>query len=148
MLSRTSNAFTNCRASTSAGDLSIRSPPYEGGSRISSQRRVSVKINWRDRGWRITLYPSKGYRIRRTPMSRGISKEQLRQALSGDFERLLDEVVEAVNKAKPGHIIDDSEEPVRDAAGEFRRVLFERALELRSQREAFSPCGGPQQPGR
>lgn len=79
-------------------------------------------------------------------MSSGISKEQLKQALSGDFERLLDEVVEAVNKAKPGHIIDDSEEPVRDAAGEFRRVLFERALELRSGREAFSPCGRPGRP--
>lgn len=76
-------------------------------------------------------------------MSHGISKEQLKQALSGDFERLLEEVVEAVNQAKPGHIIDDSEEPVRDAAGEFRRRLFEKALELRSQREAFSPEGRP-----
>jgi hypothetical protein len=74
-------------------------------------------------------------------MSGGITKEQLKQALSGDFDRLLDEVVEAVNQAKPGHIIDDSEEPVRDAAGEFRRMLFEKALELRSQREAFPPCG-------
>lgn len=79
-------------------------------------------------------------------MSDGISKEQLKQALSGDFERLLDEVVAAVNQAKPGHIIDDSEEPVRDAAGEFRRRLFEKALELRSQREAFSPGRRPQRP--
>ncbi len=70
-----------------------------------------------------------------------ISKEQLREALSGDFERLLDEVVEVVNRAQPGHIIDDSEEPVRDAAGQFRRKLFEKALELRGQREAFSPSG-------
>jgi len=75
-----------------------------------------------------------------------ITREQLRQALSGDFERLLDEVVKAVNDAKPGHIIDDSEEPVRDAAGQFRRMLFERALELRSQGEAFSPGGRPQRP--
>jgi len=79
-------------------------------------------------------------------MSSGISKEQLKQALSGDFERLLDEVVEAVNRAKAGHIIDDSEEPVRDAAGEFRRRLFEKALELRSQGEAFSPGGQPGRP--
>ena len=68
-----------------------------------------------------------------------ISKEQLREALSGDFERLLDEVVDVVNRAQPGHILDDSEEPVRDAAGQFRRKLFEKALELRGQREAFSP---------
>ncbi len=79
-------------------------------------------------------------------MSQEISKEQLRQVLSGDFERLLDEVVEAVNKANPGHIIDDSEEPVRDAAGQFRRMLFEKALELRSQSEAFSPCGRRKRP--
>lgn len=79
-------------------------------------------------------------------MSSEISREQLKQALSGDFERLLDEVVEAVNKAKPGHIIDESEEPVRDAAGQFRRMLFEKALELRSQREAFSPGGRSKRP--
>lgn len=74
-----------------------------------------------------------------------ISKKQLKQALSADIERLLDDVVEAVNTAKPGSIIDDSEEPVRDAAGQFRRMLFEKALELRSQSEAFSPSGQPSQ---
>jgi hypothetical protein len=79
-------------------------------------------------------------------VSNGISKEQLRQALSGDFERLLDQVVEAVNQAQPGHIIDQSEEPVRDAAGQFRQQLFAKALELRSQGEAFSPGGRPQRP--
>lgn len=104
---------------------------------------VSVKKDWRDHGMSVTLCPPRDYRIRRTLVSGGITKEQLKRALSGDFDRLLDEVVEAVNQAKPGHIIDDSEEPVRDAAGEFRRMLFEKALELRSQREAFSPCGRP-----
>jgi len=79
-------------------------------------------------------------------MSNEISKEQLKQALSGDFERLLDEVVKAMNKAQPGHIIDDSEEPVRDAAGQFRQMLFEKALKLRSQGEAFSPGGRPTRP--
>jgi len=74
-----------------------------------------------------------------------ITKKQLKQTLSADIERLLDDVVEAVNTAKPGSIIDDSEEPVRDAAGEFRRMLFEKALELRGQSEAFSPSGQPSQ---
>ncbi len=68
-----------------------------------------------------------------------ITKKQLKRTLSADIERLLDDVVEAVNTAKPGSIIDDSEEPVRDAAGQFRRMLFEKALELRGQSEAFSP---------
>ena len=78
-------------------------------------------------------------------MDSKITKKQLKQTLSVDIERLLDEVVEAMNTAKPGSIIDDSEEPVRDAAGQFRRMLFEKALELRGQSEAFSPSG---QPGR
>lgn len=72
-----------------------------------------------------------------------ITKEQLKQALSGDIDRLVDDVVEAINNAKPGSIIDDSEEPVRDAAGQFRRILFQKALELRGQSEAFSPSGQP-----
>jgi hypothetical protein len=74
-------------------------------------------------------------------MAGPISKEQLKQALAGEIERLLEAAVQAVNQAQPGHIIDDSEEPVRDAAGVFRQALFEKALELRSQSEAFSPSG-------
>ena len=78
-------------------------------------------------------------------MDSKITKKQLKQTLSVDIEKLLDEVVEAMNTAKPGSIIDDSEEPVRDAAGQFRRMLFEKALELRGQSEAFSPSGQPGQ---
>lgn len=72
-----------------------------------------------------------------------ITSEQLKQALSVDIDKLVDDVVEAVNSAKPGSIIDDSEEPVRDAAGQFRRMLFQKALELRGQSEAFSPSARP-----
>ena len=70
-----------------------------------------------------------------------ISKQQLKALLSEDMDRMLEEVVAAMNQARPGHIIDDSEELVRVAAGELRRRLFEKALELRSQGEAFSPSG-------
>ncbi len=79
-------------------------------------------------------------------MSSGISKEQLRQVVAGDIEQLLENVVKAINEAQPGHIIDQSEEPVRDAAGQFRQKLFTKALELRSQGEAFSPGRGSQRP--
>lgn len=68
-----------------------------------------------------------------------ITKEQLKDLLAEDMETVLEEVVAAMNRARPGSIIDDSEELVREAAGEFRRRLFEKALELRSQSEAFSP---------
>lgn len=72
-----------------------------------------------------------------------ITKEQLRAVLNEDMDKMLEDVVGAMNRARPGSIIDDSEERVRQAAGEFRRRLFEKALELRSQREAFSPSGEP-----
>lgn len=68
-----------------------------------------------------------------------ISKKQLKALLSEDVETVLEEVVAAMNQARPGHIIDDSEELVRVAAGEFRRRLFEKALKLRGSSEAFSP---------
>lgn len=74
-------------------------------------------------------------------MSSRITKKQLKALLAEDMETVLEEVTEAMNQARPGRIIDDSEELVRKAAGEFRRRLFEKALELRSQSEAFSPSG-------
>jgi hypothetical protein len=74
-------------------------------------------------------------------MEGGITKEQLKELLAEDMETVLEEVVTAMNQARPGSIIDDSEELVREAAGEFRRRLFQKALELRSQSEAFSPSG-------
>jgi hypothetical protein len=78
-------------------------------------------------------------------LSSKITKKQLKEALAIDIDNLLDDVVEAMNNAQPGSIIDDSEEPVRDAAGQFRRMLFEKALELRSQSEAFSPSAEQEQ---
>jgi hypothetical protein len=72
-------------------------------------------------------------------MNDPISKEQLKASLREDTEAMLEEVANAMNQARPGHIIDDSEELVRTAVGEFRRRLFEKALKLRSDREAFSP---------
>jgi len=72
-----------------------------------------------------------------------ITPGQLRAVLDKDMDKMLEEVVEAMNRARPGSIIGDSEERVREAAGEFRCRLFEKALELRSQREAFSPSGEP-----
>ena len=77
-------------------------------------------------------------------MNGQISKKQLKESLRADMEAMLEEVVEAMNQARPGHIIDDSEELVRMAAGEFRRRLFEKALKLRGDREAFSPSAGGQ----
>lgn len=74
-------------------------------------------------------------------MQKKITPEQLKAALAGDFDKLIDEVVQAVNKAQPGRIIADSEEPVRDASAEFRERLYQKAIEIRQQLSEpdFSP---------
>jgi len=49
-------------------------------------------------------------------------------------------VAEAVNAARDGRIIADSEEPVRDANAVFRQRVYEKALRLlQAKQEAFSP---------
>ena len=69
-----------------------------------------------------------------------VSAEELKQAWKADFDRLAEEVAEAMNAAKAGSIIADSEEPVRDASAEFRERLYQRALGLlQDKQEAFSP---------
>jgi hypothetical protein len=71
-----------------------------------------------------------------------ITVQELKSALKSDIEKLLEEVAEAINKARPGRIINDSEEPVRDASGEFRRQLYQKALDLlqnKQLQEDFSP---------
>ena len=78
-----------------------------------------------------------------------ITLEELKSALVSDIDRLCREVVDTVNKARPGQIITDSEEPVRDAHAEFRRQVYQKALELRQRHSepAFSPWGHSAQTG-
>jgi hypothetical protein len=74
-------------------------------------------------------------------MNDQISVDELKSVLAVDIEKLCREVVEAVNEARPGQIIADSEEPVRNASAEFRECLYQKALELRQRRiePSFSP---------
>ena len=73
----------------------------------------------------------------------GIEAKELRQLLNKDFEDCITEVVEAIDPAKPGSIIDDSEEPVRIATGKLRQKIFEKALQMKvdAAQAAFSPSG-------
>ena len=69
-----------------------------------------------------------------------ITVEQLKQVLAVDFECLVEQVAEAMNAAKEGHVIADTEELVRDAHGVFREQMYARAIRLlQSKQEAFSP---------
>jgi len=64
-------------------------------------------------------------------------------AMQGEFEKTMRSVAEAVNGAAEGHVIDGSEERVRDVLGEFRARAFERALQMRvdAAEAAFFPGG-------
>lgn len=69
-----------------------------------------------------------------------ITVKELQLAVEQEFAGMVQEVVEAMNNAKPGSIIADSEEPVRDANAKFKQQIFQKALSLlQKKQEAFSP---------
>ena len=72
-----------------------------------------------------------------------INDRKLKELLKKDFEDCIAEVVEAIDSAKAGSIIDDSEEPVRIATGRLRQKIFEKALQMKldAAAAAFSPSG-------
>jgi hypothetical protein len=69
-----------------------------------------------------------------------VTAEQIKQALSDDIDKLAQELADAMNAARAGRIIADTEEPVRDAHAEFRQRAYQKALSLlQDKQEAFSP---------
>jgi len=69
-----------------------------------------------------------------------VSVEELKCAMAADFERLAEQVAAAMNGAKDGSIIADTEELVREANGVFREQMYEKAIRLlQNKQEAFSP---------
>lgn len=71
-----------------------------------------------------------------------VSAEDVKRALAADFDQLAGEIAEAMNAARAGRIIADTEEPVRDAHAKFREQAYEKAISLlQEKQEAFSPSG-------
>ncbi|MCP4305062.1 MAG: hypothetical protein GY788_09350 [bacterium] len=69
-----------------------------------------------------------------------VTAEEIKAMLSADLDVLAAEMAAAMNGAKAGRIIADSEEPVRDAHGKFRQQAFEKVIGLlQVKQEAFSP---------
>ena len=69
-----------------------------------------------------------------------VSAEELKRVMAEDFDRLAEEIAKAMNVARDGRIIADTEELVREANAEFRQRMYEKALSLLQQKqEAFSP---------
>jgi hypothetical protein len=66
------------------------------------------------------------------------------EAMRPQTEEMLRQVMAAVNAAPDGAWINGSEMPVRDLLGEYRRTVFEKALQMKTNAAegAFSP-GGP-----
>jgi len=70
-----------------------------------------------------------------------ITTEQLTKAMDAEYQKLVQQVKDAVNQAPDGAVISGSEELVRDAMARFRQKVYEKAVQLRTQaaQAAFSP---------
>lgn len=74
-----------------------------------------------------------------------ITPQELKAVLAKDFDLLAEKVADAINNATPGNIINESEEPVRDANAEFRQRLYQAGMDLlqnKQLQEDFSPSQG------
>jgi hypothetical protein len=76
-----------------------------------------------------------------------IDRDELVRRMRDDFERTMRQVADAVNDAPDGHLIDGSEEQVRDLLGEFRRRSFEAAAQMRVEATEASPDFSPGEGG-
>lgn len=66
---------------------------------------------------------------------------QFAESMQQEAEQFLQDVMEAVNQAPDGEWISGSEEQVRDRFGEFRKRVYEAALQARidAAEAAFPP---------
>jgi hypothetical protein len=77
-----------------------------------------------------------------------VSADALLDRLRGRFEELCRGIADAVNQAPTGHVINASEEQVRDLFADLRRDAYQTALQLKidAAEAAFSPSQGPRRP--
>ncbi len=70
-----------------------------------------------------------------------VDREQLASQLRQEMEQTLARVMDAVNAAPDGRLIEASEGPVYDLMKDLERRVFEKALQMRvdSTESAFSP---------
>jgi hypothetical protein len=70
-----------------------------------------------------------------------LDRQAYQDQMRKEFERVLQEVADAVDKAPQGRVIRDSEEKARDALDRFRRVAYEKAIQMKvnAAEAAFPP---------
>jgi hypothetical protein len=72
-----------------------------------------------------------------------VSPQAFVSAMRQHTEQMLQQVMAAVNDAPDGAWINASEMQVRDLLGEYRRCVYEKALQMKADAAegAFSPSG-------
>lgn len=80
---------------------------------------------------------------------RRVTADEIKAALAEDVDALAERIATAMNAARDGAIIPDSEMPVRDAHADFRQAAYAKAIGLvQEKHEAFSPSAdGAAEPG-
>lgn len=69
-----------------------------------------------------------------------ITAAEILVEIDTDVKEVAQKVADAINNAQAGSIINQSEEPVRDAHAVFRRTTYQKALSLlEKKQQAFSP---------
>lgn len=61
---------------------------------------------------------------------------ELKQAMAQEIEELVNETAEALNKARDGAIIADSEKIVHDAMARFRQKVYEKGVQMKAEKAA------------
>ncbi len=71
----------------------------------------------------------------------GLDRKAYEEQMRAEFERALREVADAVDGALQGRVIRDSEEKARDALDRFRKMAYEKAVQMKvnAAEAAFSP---------
>ena len=73
-----------------------------------------------------------------------ITAAEILAEIDTDVQQIAQKVADAINNAQAGCIINQSEEPVRDAHAVFRRTTYQKALSLlEKKQQAFSPSAQP-----
>lgn len=77
--------------------------------------------------------------------SEGVRFEAWAQAMQEEFDRFLRQTWQAMNAARRGRWIADTEEVMRQARDRLGRRAYQKLLQLRIEegQEAFSPSPGP-----
>ena len=69
-----------------------------------------------------------------------VTTDEILAEIGIDVEQMAQKVADAINNAQVGAIIDQSEEPVREALAELRQTTYQKSISLlEKNQQAFSP---------